>query len=132
MVASLDESYRFCESLARRQAGNFYPAFRILPRDQRRAMCALYAFMRVADDCGDEQGPLDAKAQKLDDWRRGLHAALGGRGPHPSHLALADTVNRYSIPVEYLDAVLDGVAMDLRPVTYESFEDLRLYCYRVA
>jgi phytoene synthase len=132
MSASLDESYRWCESVARTNAGNFYPAFRILPRDQRRAMCALYAFMRIADDCGDEEGTLAEKTARLDAWRAGLHDAIAGRFAHPSHEALADTVRTYAIPVRYLEAVLDGVAMDLGPVVYEAFGDLRKYCWHVA
>ena len=132
MGASLDESYRWCEAVARKQAGNFYPAFRILPRDQRLAMCALYAFMRIADDCGDEEGSLAEKTARLDAWRVGLHEAIAGRFSHPSQEALADTVARYAIPVRYLEAVLDGVAMDLGPVVYETFGDLRNYCWHVA
>ena len=129
---SLDESYRYCEDLARRQAGNFYPAFRVLPAPQRRAMCALYAFMRIADDFSDEPAPVDLKRRQLADWRRGLHAALGGTHTHPAHAALSDTVHAYRIPVEYLEAVIDGVEMDLEPAIYPTFADLRVYCYRVA
>jgi phytoene synthase len=132
MGASLDESYRWCESVARSQAGNFYPAFRVLPRDQRLAMCALYAYMRIADDCGDEEGSIESKTTRLDAWRAGLHGAVAGRFTHPSHEALADTVRRCAIPLEYLEAVLDGVAMDLGPVAYESFDELRRYCWHVA
>jgi 15-cis-phytoene synthase len=131
-MTKLDDSYRYCEDLARRQAGNFYPAFRVLPRDQRRAMCALYAFMRIADDLSDEPAPVDEKRRQLIQWRRGLHAALGGTHIHPVHAALADTVQHYGIPVEYLEAVLDGVEMDLEPTAYPTFADLRGYCYRVA
>ena len=129
---SLDDSYRYCEAVAKREAGNFYPAFRVLPRAQRLAMCALYAFMRIADDYGDADEPVDIRRRNLDAWRAGLHAALRGASAHPSHEALADIVERYRIPVEYLEAVLDGMAMDLEPVAYRTFDELRLYCYRVA
>lgn len=132
MDASLADSFRYCEDLARREAGNFYPAFRLLPHEQRRAMCALYAYMRIADDCGDSDEPIEAKTQALEAWRSGLHAALAGSFTHPAHEALAHIVRRHAIPVQYLEAVLDGVAMDLGPVTYATFADLRLYCYRVA
>lgn len=132
MVPGLVRSYGYCEQLARRQAGNFYPAFRVLPRDQRLAMCALYAFMRIADDLSDEPGEVDQKRQSLRGWRQGLHDALAGRYAHPSHEALHDTVARYHIPPLYLEDVLDGVEMDLEPVHYATFADLRLYCYRVA
>lgn len=125
-------SYRWCERVARGKAGNFYPAFRILPADQRLAMCALYAFCRIADDIGDEAGALDERRRRLEAWRLGLRAALAGRPCHPAHPALADAVARFRIPPEYLEAVLDGVAMDLQPLDLATFADLRTYCWRVA
>jgi phytoene synthase len=130
--ALLARSYYYCERLARREAGNFYHAFRLLPRDQRRAMCALYAFMRVADDLADQPGDVAVKRLALDEWRRQLHEALDGRYSHRLHPALHDTVRRHGIPVAYLLDVLDGVVMDLDVAQYESFAELYPYCYRVA
>jgi 15-cis-phytoene synthase len=132
MIPSLAHSYAYCERLARREAGNFYNGFRVLPRRQRLAMCALYAFMRIADDLSDEPGTIADKRRQLGDWRRGLDQALDGRYGHLVHEALQHTVNTYRIPRQYLHDVLDGVEMDLEPVTYATFADLRLYCYRVA
>ena len=131
-ILSLDESYHYCEAVAKREAGNFYPAFRILPRAQRLAMCALYAFMRVSDDLGDANEPVDVRRRNLAAWRTGLHGALLGDFTHPGHPALADIVERYRIPTEYLEAAIDGMEMDLGPVAYQTFDELRLYCYRVA
>jgi phytoene synthase len=132
MTFSLARSYRYCEVLARREAGNFYPAFRVLPRPQRLAMCALYAFLRIADDLSDEPGPTDEKRRRLIDWRRGLDGVYHGRCSHPAHPALEHTLFLYDIPREYLEAVLDGVEMDLEPVAFATFGELRVYCYRVA
>jgi phytoene synthase len=132
MTLALPESYEYCETITRREAGNFYPAFRVLPPEQRLSMCALYTFMRIADDLSDEPGPTDQKREQLADWRRGLGRALAGDYTHPAHPALHDTVARYNIPTEYLEAVIDGVEMDLEPVAYATFEELRVYCYRVA
>ncbi len=132
MKFSLQRSYRYCEDLTRREAGNFYPAFRILPNQQRLSMCALYAFMRIADDLSDEPGPVAPKRAGLRKWRHGLEECLSGVFHHPSHEALADTVLSFKIPSGYLEAVMDGVEMDLEPVRYATFADLRLYCYRVA
>jgi phytoene synthase len=125
-------SFAFCERLARRAAANFYHAFRLLPADQRRAMCALYAFMRVADDAADDPGPTEAKREALEAWRGQLGDALAGVYRHPLHPALHATLVRYDIPRSYLDAVLDGVCMDLDTDRYETFADLYPYCYRVA
>ncbi len=132
MSSSLSRSYRFCEALTRREAGNFYPAFRLLPAAQRRSMCALYAFMRIADDLSDEPAPSDLKREQLRRWRQALHQALEGHYRHTALPALHATVQRHHIPPEYLEAVLDGVEMDLEPVAYSTFAELRLYCYRVA
>jgi phytoene synthase len=132
MTAPLAESYAYCERLARAQAGNFYHAFRLLPAGQRRALCALYAFLRVADDLADAPGPPGEKAQPLEDWRRQLHAALAGDYRHPLHPALHHTLTAFAVPPAYLEEVLDGVSMDLDTLEYQTFPELYRYCYRVA
>ena len=132
MTAAARRSYAVCEDVARCQAGNFYPAFRFLPTPQRRAMCALYAFLRIADDISDEPGDTGAKQFQLDQWRHGLLGALQGDYTHAIFPALHHAVWIHAIPPEYLSAALDGVAMDLTPVVYSNFADLQRYCYHVA
>jgi 15-cis-phytoene synthase len=132
MTPTLGRSYGYCEKLARREAGNFYPAFRLLPAPQRRAMCALYAFLRIADDIGDGPGKSDEKAEHLDAWQRALEQAVAGVDSHALHPALRHTISKYGIPLEYLTAVVDGIRMDLADVRYDTFDDLYPYCYRVA
>ena len=78
MNSALARSYRYCEEVARREAGNFYPAFLLLPPPQRRSMCALYTFMRIADDLSDEPLPNLQKRQLLADWRGGLPGTRPG------------------------------------------------------
>lgn len=129
---NLAGSYAYCERLARREAGNFYYAFCILPAAQRRAMCALYAFLRLSDDVTDGPGSPEEKRRRLADWRTQLDDGLSGCGRHPCHPALQDTVAVYSIPREYLDAALLGVGMDLQDVVMPTFADLHRYCYHVA
>lgn len=129
---SLSASYAWCERLARHQAGNFYHAFRLLPSAQRRAMCALYAFLRVADDLTDGSEALTHKSLALAGWRQQLDAALEGDYHHLLHPALHHTVAHYGIPRRYLEEVLDGVGMDLNTDRYSTFADLYRYCYRVA
>jgi phytoene synthase len=130
--SDLRRSFAFCERLTRREAGNFYFAFRLLPADQRRALCALYAFMRIADDLADAPGATDDKRRRLEDWRNQFHDALAGHDPHPLHPALRNTIERYQIPPGYLEAVIDGVEMDLDTNAFATFDDLYPYCYRVA
>jgi 15-cis-phytoene synthase len=133
MDRSLQASYRFCGTVARREARNFYYAFLLLPPAQRRSMCALYAFLRHTDDLADEPGSATEKFRAIDDWRRQLDAALSGRGPAwPGLLALADTVARHRIPSALLHDVIDGVLMDVQPRHFETFDDLADYCHHVA
>jgi phytoene synthase len=125
-------SYAYCERLARRAAANFYPAFRLLPAEQRRATCALYAFLRIADDLSDGPGSPEVRRAALERWRADLHAALAGAYRHPVYPALHDTVKRYGVPPRYLEEALDGVSMDLDVLRYDTFAGLYRYCYRVA
>jgi phytoene synthase len=132
MTPALARSYAYCERVARREAGNFYYAFRVLPRAQRLAMCALYAFMRVADDLSDGSQPIPEKRRLIEAWGERWKCALAGIYSHRLHAAFHHAVCTYQIPHQYIEAVLAGVAMDLEPVCYETFAELYLYCYRVA
>lgn len=129
---ALSASYAWCERLARQQAGNFYHAFHLLPTPKRRAMCALYAFMRVADDLADGPQAIAEKRVALAEWRQQLDAALHGIYHHPLHPSFHHTIEHYGIPRRYLEDVLDGVGMDLDTDRYSAFADLYRYCYRVA
>ncbi len=133
MDAALKASYRFCAEVSRREAKNFYYSFLLLPPGRRRAMCALYAFLRHTDDLADEPGPSGGKREALDRWRTDLDRALDGHpDAWPGLPALADSVARHAIPARYLHEVIDGVAMDVEPRPFASFDDLYAYCYRVA
>jgi len=131
---SLAESYAWCQSLAKRRAGNFYYSFLTLPRDRFRDMCVLYAYMRVCDDLGDNFSiPLADRAARLVDWREQLTAALAQeRFEHPGLPALAKIVKRYGIPSAYLFDVIDGIEADLQARRFETFDELQDYCYHVA
>ena len=129
----LTMSYDFCARVARRHAKNFYPSFLLLPRDLRSSMCALYAFMRQTDDIADEPGPADGRVRALDIWRHDLDAAIEGHhGEWQGWPALADSIGRHSIPVRHLHEVIDGVAMDLNPIVFATYNELRVYCHHVA
>ena len=132
-AAELQNSYRLCQELAARTGKNFYYSFLTLPRTQFRSMCALYAFMRVTDDLGDEPRPVEEKASALDRWKQDLDAALAGEtGRHPVLPAVVDMLRRHDVPVEYLQAVIAGVQSDLQPVDIATNEELSRYCYLVA
>jgi phytoene synthase len=128
----IQHSYATCRAVTRAARSSFPLAFRLLPPHKRRAMDALYAFMRVTDDLSDEPGEPDASRRVLASWREGLAAALEGRYSHPVHPALHDTLRRFDIPPRFLYDVLDGVETDLQPVHLATFDELYPYCYRVA
>lgn len=135
MNRSLEESYRFCARLSRREARNFYYSFLLLPAERRRSMCALYAFLRHSDDLADEPGELAAKQAAIAAWRESLDRSLredAAQADWPGLPALADTVKRHAIPPHYLHEVLDGVVMDLEPRPFANFDELTVYCKRVA
>lgn len=130
----LHASYAYCRQLARKTARNFYYSFWSLPAPQFRAMCALYAFMRISDDLGDDPDrSLSARTAALHSWRGALLAALDGEPTsHPIFPALCDTVRTYQLSVPELLAVLEGIEQDLTPFQITTFADLERYCYHVA
>jgi phytoene synthase len=95
-------------------------------------MCALYAFARHTDDLGDSDLSPSTRMQSLIDWRYHLTRALAGDFLGQTWPALADTVQRFAIPPQYLFDIIDGVQSDVERVEFESFDELRHYCYRVA
>jgi 15-cis-phytoene synthase len=130
----VEEAYRHCEAVTRAEAANFFYGIRLLPRERRRAICAVYAFARRVDDIGD--GDLDGarKQQLLDAETRALAAVEGGGdgGEDLVMVALAEAYRAFPVPHGALGELIEGVRMDLAGVRYERFEELVLYCRRVA
>ena len=129
-TVSLAESYRFSRRIARTRARNFYYSFLLLSREQKDAMCAIYAFMRYCDDISEGQG---ASREAIEQWRRDLDRALGGDYPeNPLWPAFHDAVKRYRIPHQYFYEMIAGVSSDLEPRQIQTFDELYHYCYQVA
>jgi len=129
-MSGLDQSYDYCRRVARQRAKNFYYSFLLLSPEQRKGMCAIYAFMRYCDDLSDEPG---ANRAAIDRWHAEMEQALQGRfSTHPVWPAFYDTVERFAIPHEYFREMIAGVASDLEPREIESFDELYRYCYQVA
>jgi phytoene synthase len=129
------EAYDRCEAITREQAANFYYGIRLLARERRRAMCAAYAFARRIDDIGDGDLPRAEKLRALESSAEQL-AELERSGAAPDEdpvlVALADAHRRFSLPPGAMGELIEGVRMDVDGVSYESFEELVLYCRRVA
>lgn len=133
MDPELSASFRSAEAVAREHARNFYYSFVVLPKDKRRAFCAVYAFMRYCDDISDGNATTEIKRRQLDAWRAYLEEAYqNGPCNNPILPAFRESVHRYSIPAEYFHWIIDGAEMDLESLQYETFEDLYKYCFHVA
>jgi phytoene synthase len=150
--AQLTMAYSVCRGITRTNAKNFYYAFLVLPKRKRQALCAVYAFMRRCDDIADDPNlSLEERRYKLDTWLDALHRVQQGEPTDdPILLALTDAQRRYTIPAGLLDELALGTAMDVADphnenqnpspaaavpgltVQYQTFDDLKLYCYRVA
>ncbi len=130
MTQEVENSYEYCVRVARTRAKNFYYSFLLLSKPQRRAMCAIYAFMRYCDDLSDDPG---ANRAAIERWRAELEEALEGRfSGHAVWPAFHHTVRRFGIPHEYFREMIAGVLGDLDPREFENFDELYRYCYQVA
>jgi phytoene synthase len=129
--SGLEADYARCAEITRRSSSNFYYAFMLLPGERRRALHAVYAFCRFIDDIADDETISDA-ASMLSRWRAELDRVYGGEPTRAISRALADSARHFTIPRRYFDEIIAGVEMDLTRKRYANFEDLRLYCYRVA
>jgi phytoene synthase len=137
----LVRSYRHCRRLAREAASTFARMFWMLPHDQRRAMEALYAFARHTDDLADGPEPAEEKRRRLVGWREAFENAVAAETRNPKSAAqncpsvlpaLADTIERFRIPRDYLRQIIVGVEMDLDHDGFETWSELRHYCLHVA
>ena len=136
---TIAQAYRVCRGIARREARNFYFAFLALPPRKRDAICAVYAFMRAADDLSDDERiARPERRARMAAWLAAWHAAArNGQTADPVFLALNDARVRFRIPLSLLDQLVEGTAIDLREEhddaqTFADFPALRRYCYLVA
>ncbi|MEU2560502.1 presqualene diphosphate synthase HpnD [Streptomyces longispororuber] len=136
MSAPVLAAYTYCEAVTGQQARNFAYGIRLLPAPKRRAMSALYAFSRRVDDIGDGALAPDVKQARLDETRGVLarirDGAVAEDDTDPVAVALSHAALHFPIPLGGLDELIDGVLMDVRGETYETWEDLKVYCRCVA
>jgi phytoene synthase len=130
-IASLDADYEHCAQVTRRSRSSFYYAFILLPPQRRRALHAVYAFCRFIDDIADDEA-IREPAMLLKRWREELDRVYAGVPTRALSRALADSARRFRIPRELFEEIINGVEMDLSRKRYQSWAELRPYCYRVA
>jgi phytoene synthase len=130
LAPSLAEAYEICEATTRTEARNFHYGIRLLPRDKRQALCAVYALARRVDDIGDGAMAGADKRLALAEVRTAIQDCAASTDP--VLLAVADAARRMPIPMGAFDELIDGVEMDLAGTRYATFEDLVTYCRCVA
>jgi phytoene synthase len=121
-------------TITRKSASNLALAFVLLPKAKRDGMSALYAFCREVDDVADEESvPVSQRRAQLAAWRADIRRACGAETPQfPVNRELQPVIRQCHLPFEHFDALLQGVEMDLDIKRYKNYEELDLYCYRVA
>lgn len=129
-------AYRYCEAVTGQQARNFAYGIRLLPPGKRQAMSALYAFSRRVDDIGDGSLETAAKRERLEETRELLGRVKDGGASwddtDPVVVALTHASRVFPLPLDALDELIDGVLMDVQGATYETWDELKVYCRCVA
>jgi len=149
----LTSAYATCRAIAKREAKNFYYSFRVLPQHKSDAMCAVYAFMRKADDLADDESlSLDARREAMSTWTAEWRDSRHTSSDDPIFIAVNDTQRRFDIPDLLFDQLIAGTTLDLQPQPegvhtlqipapdgtirsiqlYDNLAALHHYCYLVA
>ncbi len=123
---------QYCKDKATQSGSSFTISFLFLPKNQREAMTALYAFCREVDDVVDECTDFNVAQTKLNWWKNEVANLYAGMPQHPVTKALQPVVMQFNLAQEHFLEIIDGMEMDLKFNRYEDFKQLQLYCYRVA
>jgi hydroxysqualene synthase len=121
------DCFRYCEAFTRAHHENFPVASRFLPERLRPHVCALYAFVRMADDFADEPQYAGHRAEELDRWEDLLIRCFHGEAEHPVFVALSDTIQRYDLPIAPFSDLISAFRMDLRVKRFATWSDLNAY-----
>jgi hydroxysqualene synthase len=133
---SVEDSFRYCERLARAHYENFPVGSVLIPKRLRKHFYSIYAFARTADDFADEGLGLNQTAEQrlalIAAWREQLHMAFNGEARHPVFIALRETRARFDLPLSLFDDLLSAFGQDVVKLRYENFDELLDYCRRSA
>jgi len=132
VVRESESPETYCKRITRERAKNFYWAILTLPGDKRSAVYSIYAFARRCDDIADSSWDVSRKTDRLQEERGNLISLYNGEPRGKLYEALGNTVKDYEIPRTYFEQLIKGVEMDLTKERYQTFKDLKVYCFRVA
>jgi len=122
----------YCQQKTAQSGSSFYYSFLFLPPERRRAITALYAFCREVDDTVDECTDESVARIKLAWWRKEIASMYEGQQSHPVTLALQPHLIPYNLQQQHLQAIIDGMEMDLNQTRYLDYAALTKYCWHVA
>ncbi|MEL6221702.1 MAG: 15-cis-phytoene synthase CrtB [Cyanobacteria bacterium J06627_8] len=131
-LASLDDAYEYCRHITATYSKTFYLGTLLMPEEKRRAIWAIYVWCRRTDELVDGPDAASTTPATLDQWEKNLESIFAGRPVADPDVALVDALSRFPIEIQPFRDMIAGQRMDLYRSRYETFEDLNLYCYRVA
>lgn len=131
-LASLEDSYEQCRQVTADYAKTFYLGTQLMSPEKRQGVWAIYVWCRLTDELVDGPQAAFTTSETLDKWEEQLESVFAGHPVDDPDVALVDTVERYGLDIQPFRDMIAGQRMDLVRDRYETFEDLRLYCYRVA
>jgi 15-cis-phytoene synthase len=131
-LASLEDAYERCRQITAKYSKTFYLGTLLMPEAKRRAIWAIYVWCRRTDELVDGPQAAQTTPETLDQWERQLESIFAGSPVDHPDVALVDTLQRFPLDIQPFRDMIAGQRMDLYRNRYETFEDLHLYCYRVA
>lgn len=131
-LASLEESYEYCRQITAKYSKTFYLGTLLMPKAKRSAIWAIYVWCRRTDELVDGPQAKLTTPETLDFWEQQLESVFAGQPIDDPDVALVDTLQRFPVDIQPFRDMIEGQRMDLCRNRYETFEELNLYCYRVA
>ena len=131
-LASRSDAYEFCRQITAKYSKTFYLGTLLMPEEKRRAIWAIYVWCRRTDELVDGPQSRLTTPETLDRWEKQLESVFAGEALDNPDVALVDTLQRFPMDIQPFRDMIAGQRMDLYRSRYETFEELKLYCYRVA
>lgn len=131
-LVSVDEAYEYCRQITAEYAKTFYFGTLLMPKEKSRAIWAIYAWCRLTDELVDGAKAKYTTKETLSEWEQQLESLFAHQPIDDTDVALVDTIQNFPLDIQPFKDMIAGQRMDLVCNRYQTFEDLRLYCYRVA
>ncbi|WP_333475358.1 15-cis-phytoene synthase CrtB [Allocoleopsis sp.] len=131
-LASQSEAYEYCRQITAKYSKTFYLGTLLMPEEKRRAIWAIYVWCRRTDELVDGPQARLTTPETLDRWEQQLESVFAGHPIDDPDVALVDALERFPLDIQPFRDMIAGQRMDLYRSRYKTFEELQLYCYRVA